>query len=269
MTGYTIQKNIIQDEIPYYGIQSPGLLNYVNSRYILLDVDINLVREQHLAVGVKHDPFVRALRNCIESDCSKNKLKESLSKYYESYQPETALDLFNLDKIDAPSLANSKPWEVPYPWVDYSIVEWSNIIQDVTKNENIRNGYKLTISDGVHTWGPVTKLKLEVEVKRFYQLLIDIKKNSYMRNDSIDGDIVLDALCDENGEWRYINRGGTHRLSVLAGLGKQRIQARIQSLIYKKDHEIWPNVISKLYTKNGALKLFDRFFNGANAIQID
>jgi hypothetical protein len=262
--GLHIERNSPKKKIPDFGAQCPSLLNYVNYQFILLDVDIKLVREQHLAVGVEQDPFVKALSMCIENNFSQNTLKQSLRNYYENYQPETALDLFNLKKNDSPSLSNSKPWAAPYPWVDYSITEWSEILKEVTKQENLRNGKFLTIDEGVHTWGPVSKLKLEVEVKRFYQLLLEINNNGYIRNDKPDGDIVLDALCNENGEWRFINRGGTHRFSVLAALGKNKIKARIQSLIFRRDYKIWPNVISNLYTKKGALKLFDRFFNGEN-----
>jgi len=262
MFGYRIQKKSDTEKIPDFGSQSPSLLNYVNNQFILLDINVNLVREQHIAVDVKADPFVKAIEKCINDNFSKKTLKKSLRKYYEKYQPVTALDLFNLNKKDAPDLANSKPWEAPYPWIDYSVSEWSKILKEVTKKENCKNGKSLTINDGIHTWGPVSENKLDVEVKRFHQLLIDINENGYKRNDGPDGDIMLDALCDENGDWRYINRGGTHRFSVLAGLGEKRIKGRIQSLIYKSDYEIWPNVLEKLYTKDGAIKLFEHFFNG-------
>ena len=262
--GYHIQRNSSHN-IPYLRTQSPSALNYIDSKFILLDIDVDLVREQHLAVGVKYDPLIKAVSKCIDNNYLEKSLKESLNAYYEIYKPETALDLFDLDKVDAPSLTNFRPWEVPYPWVDSSIDEWSKILQEGTKKENYRTGKKLTIVDGVHMWGPVSEDKLEVEVQRFHQLLLDIKNNGYKRNNKPDGDIVLDALSDENGNWRYINRGGTHRFSVLAALGTKKIKARIQSLIYRNDVEIWPNVISKMYTKEGALKLFDRFHNGYNA----
>jgi hypothetical protein len=261
--GYNIER-VIPPKNMIEAFQEPGILNYINQNSIIAKIKIELIREQHLGVDYKSDPLVSIISKCVKNNYSKETLIELLREYYLSYQPKTALELFHLDIEDAPGLSRVKPWAAPYPWVENSIENWTNRVMKVTREENLRNGVDLTIMDGVHSWGPVTEEKLSIEVERFHNLLTSINNDGYTRNDNSDGDVLLDALCGETGEWRYINRGGTHRFSVLAAIGKKTITARVKSLVYRSESSIWPNVTSNMFTKVGALKLFDRYYSGTN-----
>jgi len=115
---------------------------------------------------------------------------------------------------------------------------------------------------GLLFFGPVSDVKIEIESKRYAKLLESIEKKGYNRSNESDGDIEGGILINSNNDWRIIVNGGQHRAIVLAALGYETIPVRVSRNVYEAEVNYWPNVISGLYTKKGALKLFRTIFDG-------
>ena len=93
--------------------------------------------------------------------------------------------------------------------------------------------------------------------------LDSIRRSGYRRHDRADGDIEALVFLREDGEWRWQVSRGLHRAAVLAALETDPIPVRVRGLVFRGDAGVWPNVVSGLYTRRGAEKMFDRIFDGA------
>lgn len=208
-------------------------------------------------------PYVCAVSAASKGSSTEslNRITDVLSNYYNLVQPENAVSLLGLSCEDV-GLKNKPSWAAVMPWDKWSLDEWCDIHQRSVLIENSPYERELTISDGWAWVGPVSSKKLTIEAHRLNNVFTSIVENGYKRHNGDDGDILAAVLIDENGEWCWQALAGQHRATVLAGLGDESIPVRIVNIVSRNDVDFWPNVISSLYSRESALKVFDKVFSG-------
>ena len=209
-------------------------------------------------------PFVRAVATALKNTTDeKSAIQSVLASYYNLVQPINAIELFGLESKEVPQLANEPSWAAILPWDEESISQWRKNHQTSVIMENCMAGRMLTISDGWAFCGPVTENKLRIETSRLYSLMVSIQRNGLKRHNGTGGDIVAFVLVRQDGQWRWLARTGQHRAAVLSALGFKNIPLRVVKIVNRDDVEIWPNVVSGVFSRSVALKLFDQIFEGA------
>lgn len=243
----------------------PRELHYNSSKSILIDARIDYGRTAELfSHNHSVNPFIEAVKQALESprDDQIKVLEEILSQYYSTVQPKDALEWYGLSSEDAPMLKSLLPWKAPLPWVTQTIEEKEKIVKNWIKYDHQEVNSKINLEDGFTYFGPVSDKKIEVEALRFYNLIQSICDKGYKRGDDLDSDVCGVFFINKKGEWRWLAGPGQHRAVVLSALDYQTIPVRVMRLVFENEADIWPNVTSGLYTKKGALKLFNTIFHG-------
>lgn len=242
---------------------SPLCLNYLaNKQPVLLDVPLEKGRALPLFTYAKdtRHPYVVAVKNALNATDPRAEIQETLQHFYRVFRPASAARIIGLH--DSHVLNNEPHWAVVLPWNTDSVDEWKGRISKSVAYENKTNGSNISIRDGWAWAGPVSEHKLMVETERLYRIFDSIRAAGYKRHDGPDGDIQAFALVDEKGEWVWQAQFGMHRAAVVAGMSYLTIPVRFSRIIYRSEVKHWPNVVSGLYTKEEALRVFDMIFYG-------
>jgi len=189
-----------------------------------------------------------------------NEIEKVLKFFYKTVAPKTSAEVFQF-KTDS-LLGRHPSWAVVMPWDSENVVEWKQFITKAVHHENLRENSSEGIEGGWAWLGPVSIKKLHIETSRTVQILQSIQARGYQRLDSLDGDIVVNILVNDDNDWVWQSIGAQHRVSVLSGLGREKVQVRVKKIIRRQDIEYWPNVVNGTYTKEEARKLFDVVFEG-------
>ena len=238
----------------------------VNIQPILVDAPIDLGRGLPIfsfSPDGSH-PYVRAVLLALKKPHKESAecIFKVLSKYYELVQPVNAASVLNLNDKDVLEFDLRPSWSAIMPWEKRNLDEWSSAHWSSVLAENHLYKRNLTRNDGWAWVGPVSIKKLKVEVQRLDRIFHSILENNYNRNDGSDGDILAEMLVNDSGEWCWQAISGQHRVSVLSGMGFNKVPIRIVKIIFRRDVEFWSQVRSKLYSKEVALKVFDNIFSG-------
>lgn len=193
----------------------------------------------------------------------KSVLREQLEKDYKDYKPKNFSEFFDIDFINE-RLRECEPWAGVLPWRARGLDNYRERIIEGTRLDNLKQGYPDTaIEEGWAYCGPASSKKIDIEVDRLALLMISVNSSGYKRSFSCDGDIVATALVGEGHEWRWLVTSGHHRACVVASLGFQDIEIRINNVVLRSEYMFWPHVVGGLYTPSEALKVFDNLFKGA------
>ena len=262
-TGYTIKKDNVNRPLDFREVTNdPRVFNYYKFRPVLINAKIQHGRIRFLSLSKDINPLVHAVKKGMVAKDPFKEIKQCLKLYYNHVQPKSVYEWFDLNKNDAPQLNQIPVFAAPDPWKISDIQQKKRSMEISSSKESKRYGAPLSIDHGDKLFGPVTGAKLDVEAKRLYDVYWSIKENGWLRNDSIDGDIEAIIFID-NDDWRWQVSRGLHRSVVLSALEWSEIPIRVTKLVYRCDAAIWPNVLSGMYTKTGALKRFDKIFKGS------
>lgn len=209
------------------------------------------------------NPFVRAAAEALAADDPGGTIRTVLGRHYAAVQPRRLHDWAGLEDADAPGLPEAPVWAVPEPWTPATLAQKAAAMEGVARRESRGQGRELSAAHGDKAYGPVTEDKLRAESARLLAALDSIRRSGYRRHDRADGDIEALVFLREDGEWRWQVSRGLHRAAVLAALETDPIPVRVRGLVCRGDAGVWPNVVSGLYTRRGAEKMFDRIFDGA------
>lgn len=242
----------------------PYALQYHSlGRPILVDLDLSLGRGfRTLPLTASRHPFVYAITRALATENRRQTLFNELKRYYEAVQPTSAADWLNLDQLQNPLLTKTKPWGLSMPWDKKTPEEWRLSREEFVVSENRQLGNSLQIEGGWHFWGPVCPLKLEIETNRLFELSQSIETKGVVRHDFQDGDIRAIILKKADNSWRWQVTGGEHRAAVIAALGQKSTAVRILQIVYREDFELWPGVVSGVFSPEAALATFDLIFEG-------
>jgi len=272
--GYSLTKSIYSEPVDLRGMDNnPKALSYYThtNRQILIDVDFCKGRglEIFSLSNNSYHPFVMAIKSALSSDNYKKTLKNKLSIYYDMVQPQSASAWLGFNDGEVDALDNEPPWLSLLPWENSSIKQKRNGRKDCAIYDNKEHGADLAIGEGWRNFGPVSEEVLDLEVNRLHSLMLSIEKNGVLRDDSEGGDIGAIVLMKEDDDFCWmVEWGGQHRAAAISAMGYESVSIRVWQVIERKDVNLWPNVQSGLYSKDAALKIFDKIFSGVSMSKV-
>ncbi|MCE8038672.1 hypothetical protein [Halomonas sp. MCCC 1A11062] len=188
-------------------------------------------------------------------------IREALMAFYQTWQPRSAAEFFGLDRSESEALDALPSWLSPWPWDPLTLEQKRIQRRRAEERENARVlGKVLGLEAGWKFCGPVSELKLHVEVERLARLVESIRRHGMRRHDGTDGDIRALVLSHSDGRWRWQVLVGQHRYAVMSALGQERIPIRVEQFVRRQEVMLWPGVASGLFTPSTALKVFDDCF---------
>jgi hypothetical protein len=234
-------------------------------RVALLDLPLSAgIGLHHFALDdVALHPFARATKRALANPSAslEGAVSGSLREYYEQCQPRSAADWLGLPKRLQGLLGSMPPWSTIFPWQGGSPESWQKQREDGVPLENKLAGRALSIGDGWHACGPVSKDKLGIETSRLATLVRSIQTSGLLRNDDRDGDLGAVLIRGAGVEKWWLNFGH-HRSAVFAALGYSRIPVRISAVIDADSPQRLPQVQSGLFSERDASEIIDRLLGG-------
>lgn len=209
-----------------------------------------------------NSPFVKAaqvgLLNDINSIESYKEMFQVFEQYYNIICVKHAAQWFGLNVNS--KFNEVKPWGAVFPWRARSIDSYQHAYENAAINENLSCNINSGIELGWLFNGPVSEIKIDIEVKRMIYVIKQILLNGYQRNDGLEGDANATILVNNNNEWRWILTGGNHRASASSAIGLKQIPIRINLVIRRDEVAFWPHVINGNFTIQEALSIFDSYY---------
>lgn len=154
------------------------------------------------------------------------------------------------------------------PWGSVGPSEAASRRAMLSHQENAHHGARLTVDEGSLVSGRLSPAKGALEFERMTRIIDSIRKRGYRRSDGPDGDIKGLMLL-RGDDWAVHAIQGQHRISALAALGRSHVPVRICDTWWQKTNAVrraevdsWPNVRNGLFTREQALEIFDRIFEG-------
>lgn len=231
----------------------------------VIEMQLSDARAFHV-LGLKYDPvshpFVRASiagLSATEGDVERCIFK-NLADYYTGFGPCTAAEVAGLDTLDAPGLAavHASGWILPWSArsVAQTIVGRETALQQVA----FEHGQKLTMSDGLTAFGPVSERKLALETSRLAKLIASVKVKGFQPY-SQKSPLKVTGLRSAK-TYRWLVEEGQHRLAVAAALGITDVPTMVVEVVRREDAAFWPQVVNGVFKPEGAVTLFDRIWDG-------
>lgn len=216
-------------------------------------------------------PFV-ATANLIKKDGHASYYGSPLHTYHNSFQPKNAFELLRINSnSNMIERGFGSPFSAVLPWwPDISGIrpEDREVSLATTAVADYRaSGLSAPLDATMYEFGPFSAELGNFEYKRLQKLTEIIGEEGYKRSDTFDGDIKAVALINSQKEVRYLLNGGQHRAAVAVALGLERLPVRLfptisSPLIRRDDVNFWPHVKSGLFSRDQALSVFDRIFEG-------
>ena len=258
--GYRIEScNIDYAETNYI---NPFIIKYItNYNYNkIVYIPVCYIRDLYWFKMNRSHPFVDTLFNFKNSGYEI--AKETLNTYYKINQPSNALEYCGLEEQEAPGLINLEPIKgLKMPWKNGNIKDTGyKGILNAEHNEAKRDGYSNAL--GSKYFGPVNEIKLNYELNRLINTYNSILDEGYLRSNTVDGDITGSFLIKNANKWVFLVNQGHHRIAALTSLGYNSVPVRItgncSEFIRLDEYIYWPQVINKVYNKDGAKKIFNK-----------
>ena len=255
---------VVKASIDLRGITDDPIHAYylANSNSMILNLDVNKGGE-FLYSDYKNNsisPYYQAARKVriidgIDGQSLKNEISKIFNKYAELVNITDANELIDLEGINNKHQKSESIWKWALPWESVDIDK-----RAIKRIENIRyenKRYGLNSDLSLIQCG-VGHKKIEVETERLLNVALSIIKKGYITD--VDDMITVNVYTnDADYVWRVI--GGMHRAAILAALGREFIPVKVNTIIRRSDVSGWPGVVSGIYSKDSALKLFDNIFN--------
>ena len=208
-------------------------------------------------------PFVRAVLSAeTGSRDAAGRMAAVLTSYYRLVAPSTAAAWLGFASGEVVDLDHEPPWAAVMPWQAKSVAVVREEQERLVPHENRGAGFELRFAHGWHGCGPVTEQKITVEVGRLLSLRAAIRRGGFQRDDGPTGDISAVVLHRGDRDPRWWIHSGHHRAAVASALGLARVPVRITTVVDRAHVDAWPNVVSGVFSRETALRLFDRLFGG-------
>ncbi|NLJ57131.1 MAG: hypothetical protein GX334_08840, partial [Firmicutes bacterium] len=174
-----------------------------------------------------------------------------LKGYYERFCPKNQEEALFVRRGRASQL---RPGWIGYPWY------W-----DKSKKVIFEREPGETRPGGNHHFGPSTDKFGRAEFGRLVHLYNLLKQQGYHPELFSDG-YISGYLLLKGSDYRFVVSEGQHRIACLAALGYEKIRCRFTQkpeyprTVVFRDVKKWPQVANGVYSRNLALKVFERFF---------
>jgi hypothetical protein len=217
--------------------------NAAGSPNVKLYLDAEMLVMQGAAAYCRGHPFVNAL-----SDGPR-----ALERFYDAVQPRNFQDFYGIPSSGGDS---SPPWELP--WVP----------SEIRGPPAAECG--LGIEHGVSYYGPVSKDKIALEMRRLENLLQSVRTKGYRPR---HGRGIRGHFMRFNGKYRFFVRGGKHRAAVLVSLGWRKIPVRFcpgwPRIVDHDEAVSWPLVRTGVVRMEDAQSAFRRYFDQVEPTTLD
>lgn len=208
-------------------------------------------------------PFLRAAKAGLEARDENDawtQIRAVLDESSRAFQPATALEAVNLTAKEAPGLVGQPPHASLLPWSARTISQTIKGRVLAMEEAGLQYGVKLTVSDGLTAFGPWTAAKLDLETRRISELLESVQKRGY-NSFNPDAPIKTSALF-KDGNLRWQIEEGNHRIPVAVATGITSVACMVTHVIRRDEAALWPRVVDGTFTTEGAVRIFDRIFEG-------
>jgi hypothetical protein len=208
------------------------------------------------------DPHVRALRAAVEAgdDAFVDVCGRVLERAQALVLPRNAAEAIGLDSSDAPILAAwpwwcmVAPWDAVGPETQYRVVP-----PDIVRNRR-RHGFRIRATDPEEIMQIYREGNHVPHAKQYKELYHSIVKHGFQRHDGRCGDITAEVFAS-GSEWCWRpGVDGNHRTVAAVVAGCTELPVRVLGIVRREDVDVWPNVVSGLYSRAAALEVFDRIF---------
>lgn len=201
------------------------------------------------------NPFVQTL---LEYGDGRRRTYEGsvLARYYERFQPTTTLDLFLGAVEQDETLRRCRTNQL-------TLDSYAPLVPWAPRPRLLRGEKGLDATHGSQAYGPVSRLKGQLEFSRLVATYDSIRQRGYRPDGTPDGDIRGYFLRHDD-DYRFVVRAGFHRMAVLAALGHERIRVKFYPhyprLIASAALGEWPQVKAGFMEPAVAKSIFLTFF---------
>lgn len=258
-----------------YYVADPGsdpiTFEYLPHRrgYVIFDIpiaDARAFRCLSLPLRSSTHPFVKALKLAgleVSEEAVRQTIATTLGHYYRIVCPASAADALGLSDVDAPGMADLPAPKFMLPWTPQSPDEEQERNRRSAVFEGLQYGVRARNDGGITEFGPVSPEKIALEVERLTRLLVSVSSAGFRLFDRRHPLVVAALHSTECYKWLIIS--GQHRFAMAAASGLTSLPAVVTEVIRREDAAYWPKVVEGVFTVEGALKVFDRIFDGIPA----
>ncbi|WP_130093359.1 hypothetical protein [Brumimicrobium glaciale] len=187
--------------------------------------------------------------------------------YFDTYQPKTVMERLELEikslNEHQKEYFSKPPLYTTFPWVDQSPDEEYNMYLGFMKKEfEEHHGKAYIAEDGWKGFGPASNRLIEMEYNRIINIYESILKHGYIEK---FGFPFIEIYIKDN-EYKVTLEGAWHRSAILFAIETDSIPTVLNTntnIINSKDVENWPQVLSKVYSKEQALEIFNDTFSSS------
>jgi hypothetical protein len=226
---------------------------------ILVNLPLNLGRANGLPMY--QAPYSLLVSKIYNKDNELLALQSLLTTYLKHLRNMSASDLMGLKPRECIALDTEPPRALLFPWSDASLTEHRAMIINGFCKEAQREGlvYKSDSMDMSDRWIQIHAAQHSCRLLRVRDSMI---KNGYRRHNGNDGDSCGAILIHNNGKYCWVNGKGIHRMCVAHALGFEAIPVRVTKIVRRCDVRYWPGVVSGMFSRETALRVFDRLIEG-------
>ena len=227
----------------------------------MVSVPVDRCRMNLTALHISRSPFVQTLQ---QSD--PQYADSALFQYYESVTPSCVGDLLQLSDsriASLPPMAAVMPWWCMSPERRLQQVAIETDGGFIGK-EALKLGASVADDFGWQYFGPVSSAVGQMEFDRQRAVFQSIRRNGYNPTSYLH---VHGEFLVRGDDWVWVNLGGKHRLNALVAMGAQEVIVSAKrkygpEFVRREEVDLWPNVQSGWFTREEALRLFDRIMEG-------
>lgn len=251
-------KNLSKNELQ--GFTSP-LIRLRFLPYSEVVVPYSLGRTVRGASFDKHlilDPYARLCLD-ISNGVDNQTLSNNFSIMLDKEKDLSAADIVNLSNNI--NLKNYPAWAIVMPWEKLSIEDFFKAYpENLYRNRHskgliFKNRSRETIINTVYS-----SKYVDNRINQMGELYKSIKRYGIIE----DGNLPKINILVKDNEWRWLmGDAGNHRSYVMSCLDYEFFNARVISIINKRDVNKWHNVKNGTYSVSDAESIFDSYFDGS------
>lgn len=237
------------------GIDPVEAYYHSQGRPFLMHIPIEKCFSIDFSCATSDNPFVQTLIAFRDGLC-KSYRDSPLKDFYARWQPSAS------NYVDG----NNK--ELAPPW-DYGLKRDINLASArLVRNDfiKIRNELKISSTNiyGHISRGPVSDEFGEITFARLIKIYNSIKAYGY-QPDKMKAEHISGSFFIHKDDYRVAISRGKHRITALQALGYKMIPIqfgppKFPVIVRREEVDSWPNVRAGFYTKEAALKVFDKRF---------
>lgn len=213
------------------------------------------------------NPFIKTLIAYDQGKCCSYE-SSPLRQFYSSYKPGSAQALLGLKSPSFSEFHTLPPSAAPRPWSDDSPFELILRREKELKQDNSEHSLLIANLVGDPFFGPVSDDKGALEFKRLIKVHHSIRLHGFRTDFHGIDNITVTALISED-DWRVmISHSGQHRIASLSASGHEEAVVQLNpsvglgGIVFRQHHGEWPAVLSRYFTNEEAVEVFDRIFRG-------